>query len=80
SDEETVHLTVEDNGPGIPDDIIDRIFDPFFSGSETGLGMGLGLTITQNIVSDMQGTLTVRNQPKGGAVFTASFPRLRELE
>lgn len=43
--DQTVSISIKDNGPGIPDEIIDRIFDPFFTTKEVGEGTGLGLSI-----------------------------------
>ena len=64
-----VEIAVSDNGPGVPEAIAGRIFDPFFSTKGVGKGLGLGLSISYNIVRDFGGTLTVHNQPGGGAVF-----------
>lgn len=65
-----VEITLRDHGPGVPDALQGRIFDPFFSTKEVGKGLGLGLSITYNIVRDFGGSLSVVNHPKGGAVFT----------
>ena len=67
-------LTIADNGPGVPAQLIERIFDPFFSTKGVGKGLGLGLSISYNIVHDFGGTLTVANAPEGGAVFTITLP------
>lgn len=64
-----VEVTVEDNGTGIPDDVLPRIFDPFFTTKEVGKGLGLGLSISYNIVKDFGGTLRVENREEGGARF-----------
>lgn len=64
-----VEITVADNGPGIPDAIAPRIFDPFFSTKGVGKGLGLGLSISYNIIKDFGGNLTVMNQVGGGAMF-----------
>jgi len=68
-DGDRVALSICDNGPGIPSDALESIFDPFFSMDETGYGMGLGLSITQNLAASLRGTLTVQNGEEGGACF-----------
>ena len=67
-DDATVH--VRDTGPGIPVETVDHIFDPFFTTKAPGKGLGLGLSISYNIVSAFGGTLSARNHPDGGAVFS----------
>ncbi len=67
-------LDVADNGPGIPDDVALRVFDPFFTTKAVGKGTGLGLSISYKIVDENDGTLSVANRPKGGAVFTLTLP------
>ncbi|MGB3387894.1 MAG: sensor histidine kinase [Pseudaminobacter sp.] len=66
---DTVAITIRDRGPGVPDAIAARIFDPFFSTKGVGKGLGLGLSISYNIVKDFGGHLSVENHPGGGAVF-----------
>jgi two-component system OmpR family sensor kinase len=59
---EEASLTIEDTGPGIPAEDIDRIFEPFFRGSgHLGDGSGLGLSIVKRIVDSLGGTVTVQN-------------------
>lgn len=67
-----VKLRVLDNGPGIPPEIVPRLFEPFVSGKETGLG--LGLAISRQIVEGHGGSLRARNRPEGGACFEFCFP------
>ena len=64
-----VEIAVRDHGPGVPEAIVARIFDPFFSTKGVGKGLGLGLSISYNIVKDFGGTLSVHNHGDGGAVF-----------
>lgn len=64
-----VQISLRDHGPGVPDGLQARIFDPFFSTKEVGKGLGLGLSISYNIVRDFGGRLSMRNQPEGGAEF-----------
>ncbi len=71
-DEELV-LEFKDSGPGIPQDDLNRIFDPFFT-KKKPLGMGVGLSICHGIIEDHQGKITASNAPEGGAVFTIALP------
>jgi two-component system NtrC family sensor kinase len=67
-------LEVADNGPGIPDEDIDRIFDPFFT-SKVGVGTGLGLAISRRIVEEIDGSLVAgRDERLGGARFIVRLP------
>jgi len=68
-------LTIEiaDSGPGIPDDVRDKIFEPFFTSKTQGTGLGLALS--QRIVEQHGGTLSVTNGATGGAVFRIEIPR-----
>ena len=68
-----VQITVSDNGPGIPKDIIGRVFDPFFSTKPAGQGTGLGLFLTYGIVADHRGKIEVKNG-ETGAVFWVILP------
>jgi signal transduction histidine kinase len=70
-----VELDVEDDGPGIPERDLERIFDPFFS--STG-GTGLGLAVTYGIVSAHAGSIRVRNVEGRGACFTIALPLSHE--
>jgi len=62
-----IEVAIGDTGPGFPDGDEDRIFDPFFTTKAAGEGTGLGLAVARNIVSWHGGTLTLRNNPEGGA-------------
>ncbi|WP_417666518.1 sensor histidine kinase [Roseibium sp.] len=64
-----VLVSVADNGPGIPDELIEKIFDPFFTTKLNDGGLGLGLAISDRIAEDLGGSLSVENGDKGGAVF-----------
>ena len=67
-------ITVEDTGPGVSDDVQERLFDPFFTTKDVGEGVGLGLSITYGIVTDLDGDIRVANAPSGGAVFVVKLP------
>jgi signal transduction histidine kinase len=71
-----VALTIADNGPGIPEENLSRVFDPFFSTKEVGKGTGLGLSMIYGLVRDLDGRIEVKNQ--SGAVFTIYFPAVME--
>ena len=70
------HVVVEvaDTGPGIPPQIIGRIFDAFFTTKDVGSGTGLGLAISHRIVTDMGGDLTVASEVGKGATFRVTLP------
>ncbi|WP_072321622.1 sensor histidine kinase [Luteibacter sp. UNCMF366Tsu5.1] len=72
SDEDALWVSVADDGPGVPPELRQRIFDPFFSRREGGVG--LGLTIVQQIVHAHGGTLSVGESAWGGASFNLRFP------
>jgi signal transduction histidine kinase len=65
-------LVVSDNGPGVPDNLKDRVFDPFFTTRESGTG--LGLAVVQQIVKQHGGTIDVDGDVSGGASFTVRIP------
>ena len=67
-----VYLRVSDNGPGLPPDERDRIYEPFFSTKDTGLG--LGLAISQRIIDAHGGQLVAFDREGGGAVFEIQLP------
>ena len=63
-------MAVADNAGGIPEEVIDKIFDPYFTTKEEGKGTGIGLYMSKNIIEGhMAGSLTVKNMPEG-AEFT----------
>ena len=72
---ELVELAVSDTGSGIPAEILERIWDPFFTTKDAGKGTGLGLATVQGIVAQSGGRITVESQPGRGARFVLSFPR-----
>lgn len=69
-----VEVEVEDNGSGIPDEILPKIFDPFFTTKPVGEGTGLGLSIVHKIVHAHGGSIKVRSTPKIGTTFSVSLP------
>ena len=72
-DREFVQVTIQDDGPGIPEDELPKIFDPFFTTKEIGKGTGLGLEVVQRIVHQHNGTIKVKSKP-GQTAFVVCFP------
>lgn len=70
----SVILSVEDNGIGISEENLSKLFEPFFSTKEIGEGTGLGLALIDNIIHAHNGEITVKSQVNAGATFTISFP------
>ena len=69
-----VLLIVEDNGPGVPGDLRDKVFAPYFTTKHAKGGTGLGLAIVHRIVSDHGGRIFVTDVPGGGARFAIELP------
>jgi signal transduction histidine kinase len=69
-------LTITDNGAGIPDGNLDKIFDPYFSTKQIGTqkGMGLGLAICYSIVRNSQGLISVESTEGKGTSFSVYLP------
>ena len=69
-----VVVRITDTGPGVPVEIRGKIFDPFFTTKDVGAGTGLGLTISESIVRNHGGKLTVEGGPGEGATFVIELP------
>ena len=65
-----------DDGPGIPADVLPKIFEPFYTTKGPSRGTGLGLAICYGIISDHQGRLEVRSEP-GRTIFQLALPAVR---
>ena len=70
----SVNIAFYDSGKGIPPDVIERIFDPFFVVNDEERGMGLGLCISRDIIKRHGGSLTVKSQKGKGTIFQLSLP------
>lgn len=73
--DESVHIAVEDTGCGIPAELLDRIFTPFFTTKERGTGTGLGLALSSDIIKHHQGELRVQSTVGKGTRFEIVLPR-----
>ena len=74
ADQESVVLEINDDGPGIPDEVQPKIFDPFFTTKEVGKGTGLGLTVAYAIVQEHGGRIRLESRPDAGASFYVEMP------
>jgi signal transduction histidine kinase len=74
ADQESVVLEINDDGPGIPDDVQPKIFDPFFTTKEVGKGTGLGLTVAYAIVQEHGGRIRLESRPNVGTSFHVELP------
>lgn len=70
---ERVYISIQDSGPGIPEEFVSKIFDPFFTTKPPGKGTGLGLTVSLAIVKNHGGTIHLEKY-KEGAIFTIELP------
>jgi PAS domain S-box-containing protein len=71
--DKVVCITIQDTGGGIASDVLDRIFEPFYTSKDMGKGTGLGLSVSYGIVRDMKGTIIAENIDDG-ARFTITLP------
>ncbi|SEF86428.1 sensor histidine kinase, partial [Algoriphagus boritolerans] len=69
-----IEISVSDNGPGIPDAIKDKIFQPFFTTKPTGQGTGLGLSLSYDIVKAHGGDISLESQEGLGTTFHITLP------
>jgi two-component system, NtrC family, sensor kinase len=77
---EGVAVDVEDDGAGIPPEVMSKIFDPFFTTKEVGKGTGLGLSISYKIIQDHGGKISVESRPNLGTKFTVWLPLTPPVE
>jgi two-component system NtrC family sensor kinase len=67
-------VSFQDDGPGVPEDMLNNIFDPFYSTKRPGGGSGMGLSVAMGIVRNYAGRIDFQPAPGGGAVFTVTLP------
>jgi len=72
--DDTLHITIKDTGIGIPEENLDKIFEPGFTTKGVGVGTGLGLSICYQIVQDHKGRIQVESKAGEGAAFTTILP------
>jgi len=68
----SVTVSFKDSGKGVPENVIGKVWDPFFTTKETGSGLGLG--IVRNIINSHGGEILIANRPEGGAAVTVTLP------
>jgi len=73
-----VELSVEDNGPGMSQKVLSRIFDPFYTTKDVGKGTGLGLSVVYGFVTELGGRIEVKSDKT--TMFTIFFPIIRKKE
>ena len=69
-----VWVRISDTGPGIPGDVLPRVFEPFFSTKKEGKGTGLGLSLAYGIIENHNGRIWAESEPGKGATFTIQLP------
>ena len=74
ADGDFVKVLVTDTGPGMPGDVMQNLFKPFFTTKRRGLGTGLGLSVSRSIIEAHKGTLTAESTPGQGATFILRLP------
>ncbi len=72
--EEEIRISVEDDGSGISEEMLPRLFEPFATSKPKGKGTGLGLALSRRLARSMGGDLLAENRPEGGARFTLVLP------
>jgi signal transduction histidine kinase len=78
---ELVEIIIHDNGPGIPETVLDRIFDPFFTTKVIGKGTGLGLSISHSIIVERhRGSIVCESNAVDGTTFRIKLPLHQRLE
>ena len=78
-DKHEVRVIIKDNGPGIPKENLERIFEPFFSTKPPGKGTGLGLSVSKGIVEKLDGKILAESELGHGATFKIILPRCPDL-
>lgn len=73
-DKEHLCIEVSDTGPGISEDVLAHIFEPFYTTKEAGKGTGLGLSMVYGIIENHQGSISAKSEPGKGTSFLIKFP------
>jgi len=76
----TIRVSFSDDGPGIPTEDLDKIFNPFFTTREVGKGAGLGLSVSYGIVQQHGGRIYAKNRLGNGAIFFVELPIVTKVE
>jgi signal transduction histidine kinase len=74
-----ISILIEDNGPGIPPEVLNRVFEAFVTARLDDRGTGLGLTVAEGIVQQHGGTIEARNREGGGASIRVSLPEAEKV-
>ena len=74
-----VRVSFADNGPGVPEEMRDRVFEPFFTTQDLGGGQGMGLAAVYGVITQHGGRVWVEPSPSGGANFIVELPAMREV-
>jgi len=75
-----LELTVKDNGHGMPPQVLERIFEPYYTTKEQGKGTGLGLSVIHGIIKNHGGDISVRSQPGVGSTFRVYLPVIDDID
>jgi len=75
-----LELTVEDAGHGMGPEVLDRIFEPYYTTKELGKGTGLGLSVIHGIIKNHGGDISVSSQPGKGSTFTVYLPIIDDMD
>ena len=75
TDADAVVISVEDEGPGIPEENLPHLFEPFFTTKAQGKGTGLGLAVSRHLARSLGGVLSAENREGGGARFLLTLPK-----
>ncbi|ACL02006.1 PAS/PAC sensor hybrid histidine kinase [Desulfatibacillum aliphaticivorans] len=73
-------MSISDNGPGMPSDLINRIFEPYFTTKEQGKGTGLGLAVAYGLIKAHKGDIRVYSEPGKGTAFNVYLPLMEKME
>jgi len=78
-DDGFVHVSIADTGTGMSEDVLDRIFEPFYTTKDIGSGTGLGLSIAYEIIKNHKGSIEVTSSPGNGSVFDVKIPIVSQM-